>query len=614
MPKTPDDARVLETVRGYREALQALTKLYADASRLIVNRYSWLVEGDPQKFIAEMDDLQRGVAMKIFGELAPAGPADSLEHRQIGRVLLNHLWNEPVMGDQLRQAVDWLVTESAGFRWQILVQPFAMLPPLREHWGELVSLISRMANIVAKSDGEIGPAESAKLQQIQTELERIRGLGQDRFQAGSEQERKTIEQVSRGSTMLRDEAGFGGRLPSLDAVDQLAKSLDKLERESLPGSDSPFNMPAPTVTPQPKPNASSVSAQSPVTKGPPPSTPESKLSPEERLAVAMKKLDELIGLKSIKDQVKTLTNFLKLERLRAQEGLPGTKLALHMSFVGNPGTGKTTVARIIAEIFGALGILTKGQLVETDRSGLVAEYAGQTGPKTNAKIDEAMDGVLFIDEAYTLVSSDSQDQYGREAVQTLLKRMEDARDRLVVIVAGYPQEMDAMIRSNPGLSSRIGQTFEFLDYTPGEMARIFGMMAGKAAYELSTDTRRRILHGLTYLHARRDRHFGNGRTVRNAFEASVRKLANRIAALPTVTRDLLMRLEPDDIDIPGVAEPHLKALCAHHMELRVACSHCHADQQTTDAQLMQSIECSACKQTFTPEWGEPIPPAEPVKE
>ena len=260
------------------------------------------------------------------------------------------------------------------------------------------------------------------------------------------------------------------------------------------------------------------------------SAPADDRTPQQRLADARAKLDRLIGLDAIKDQIETLTNFLKMERQREEAGLPTTKPSLHMAFVGNPGTGKTTVAGIIAEIYGALGILEKGHLVETDRSGLVAEYAGQTGPKTNAKIDEALDGVLFIDEAYTLIDSNGQDQYGREAVQTLLKRMEDQRDRLIVILAGYPHEMQKMIQSNPGLSSRVGTTMHFDDYSPEALCRIFDLIASKAKYTLPTESRRRLLRGFTYLYVRRDRHFGNGRCSRNSFERSVRRLANRLAS------------------------------------------------------------------------------------
>jgi SpoVK/Ycf46/Vps4 family AAA+-type ATPase len=152
----------------------------------------------------------------------------------------------------------------------------------------------------------------------------------------------------------------------------------------------------------------------------------------------MAELDDLIGLSGVKQEVRTLANFLKVQVERTKAGLPAAALSLHMVFGGNPGTGKTSVARIVGKIFGAMGVLPRGHLIETDRSGLVAEYAGQTGPKTHKKIEEALDGVLFIDEAYTLIHAEGDDPYGHEAVQTLLKRMEDDRDRLVVILAGYP--------------------------------------------------------------------------------------------------------------------------------------------------------------------------------
>src|SRR5204863_1738957 len=175
------------------------------------------------------------------------------------------------------------------------------------------------------------------------------------------------------------------------------------------------------------------------------------------LQAVLAELDELIGLAAIKQEVRTLANYLKLERRRGEAGLADTAMSLHMVFTGNPGTGKTTVSRIIGKIFAAMGVLKKGHLVETDRSGLVAGYAGQTGPKANAKIDEALDGVLFIDEAYSLVAQDGQDSFGNEAMQALLKRSEDDRNRLVVILAGYPEEMKSLLDSNPGLSSRFSR-------------------------------------------------------------------------------------------------------------------------------------------------------------
>jgi ribosomal protein S27E len=286
-----------------------------------------------------------------------------------------------------------------------------------------------------------------------------------------------------------------------------------------------------------------------------------------------------------------------------------------MAFVGNPGTGKTTVARIVAEVYGALGVLQSGHLVETDRSGLVAEYAGQTGPKTNAKIDEALDGVLFIDEAYTLIDESGQDQYGREAVQTLLKRMEDQRDRLVVILAGYPNEMQKMIRSNPGLSSRVGTTMHFDDYPPEALCRIFELIASKAKYTLPTESRRRLLRGFTYLYIGRDRHFGNGRCARNSFERSVRRLANRLAVMDEVDHDLLTTLESVDIEVAGVTQAHLAAMADEAGHVRVSCKHCDAAQVIDDKLLATEVQCGSCEKTYQADWGEPVaelpePPAE----
>ena len=277
-----------------------------------------------------------------------------------------------------------------------------------------------------------------------------------------------------------------------------------------------------------------------------------------------------------------------------------------MAFVGNPGTGKTTVARIVAEIYGALGVLDQGQLVETDRSGLVAEFAGQTGPKTNAKIDEALDGVLFIDEAYTLIDESGQDQYGREAVQTLLKRMEDQRDRLVVILAGYPAEMQKMIRSNPGLSSRVGTTMHFDDYSPEALCRIFELIAGKAKYTLPTESRRRLLRGFTYLYINRDRHFGNGRCSRNSFERSVRRLANRLASMTEVSRELLTTLEPEDIEVAGIKHQHLATMAESSGQVRVECSLCNTAQVIDDRKLATEVKCKGCDDLFIAQWGEPV--------
>ena len=275
-----------------------------------------------------------------------------------------------------------------------------------------------------------------------------------------------------------------------------------------------------------------------------------------------------------------------------------------MVFGGNPGTGKTTVARILGKVFGAIGVLKKGHLVETDRSGLVAEYAGQTGPKTNKKIDEALDGVLFIDEAYTLISAEGEDPFGHEAVQTLLKRMEDDRKRLVVVLAGYPVEMRALLRSNPGLSSRFSRNLEFIDYTPLEMAKIFGLMCNKNHYNLCPRTQVKLLVGIDYLFERRDRHFGNGRLSRNVFEHAIRRMANRIAEIPELSVEQLTILEPDDIEfkkVPAEVFENLEADSA--LRFHIQCTECDFAKDIAQEFLGRSVRCPKYETDFAADWG-----------
>lgn len=257
-------------------------------------------------------------------------------------------------------------------------------------------------------------------------------------------------------------------------------------------------------------------------------------------------LSKLIGLANVKTEVNNLYNLVKVQKMRESSGMKTSNISYHCVFTGNPGTGKTTVARIVAEIYKDLGVIKKGHLVETDRSGLVGEYVGQTAPKTNAIIDSALDGVLFIDEAYSLVQG-GQNDYGKEAISTLLKRMEDDRDRLIVILAGYSKEMEEFINSNSGLQSRFNRYIEFPDYTSSELIQIFNFVVNKNDYTMSDEASTRIASVITNAVEHKDMNFGNARFVRNLFEKIITQQANRITAEPTITKEMLAKIEEIDI-------------------------------------------------------------------
>ena len=259
-------------------------------------------------------------------------------------------------------------------------------------------------------------------------------------------------------------------------------------------------------------------------------------------------LDELIGLGSVKTEVRSLANFVKLQKEREAKGLKTAKVSYHLVFYGSPGTGKTTVARIVGRIYKDLGVLKKGHTVETDRAGLCGQYVGQTGPKTDSVIAKALDGVLFIDEAYSLVpEGGAGNDYGQEAISTILKRMEDYRDRLLVIVAGYKGEMQRFIDSNPGLQSRFNRYIDFPDYTGGELTDIFKMYMKKNQYTMSHDTEAYLKTRFEYAVAHKDRNFGNARYARNVFEKSIQAQANRLANENNLDKDKLTELTIEDL-------------------------------------------------------------------
>ena len=274
--------------------------------------------------------------------------------------------------------------------------------------------------------------------------------------------------------------------------------------------------------------------------------PEEKeeIPPKEKIEDLLAELDSYVGMDAIKTEVRSLINMVQVYKLRREHDLPTTDMSLHMVFSGNPGTGKTTVARIMARIYHSLDILSKGQLVEVDRSGLVAGYVGQTALKTQKVIEKAMGGVLFIDEAYAL-NGKSENDFGQEAIDTILKAMEDHRDDLVVIVAGYTELMDRFIHSNPGLESRFNRFLEFEDYTTEQMVAIFKMQCKKGCYVLAQGTEELVRDFIAEESAGDS--FGNARGVRNLFEHILVAQNNRLAKLEKVTRDDLMQILPDDV-------------------------------------------------------------------
>jgi len=503
---SPSESSVRDYLRWFNAVLDDFALLYRDAADECAKLDAGVLGEPPEMMYGIMRELLRGTLLKLFVEVARAdGEWHEVEHRML-RSLLARVWKEPVAPQDMARAFEKIEQQSDRLEWERLLLPFCTIEELADRRADVETLIMRFTHLVAKADGHLDDAERAKLREI------LFVVRDELYEKPAQQSSSSANEVEAAVV-----AATGTKLK--EQADTL-----RTVRGGKPTDDDDEPTPAPL-----------------------PDTEQR----EKMLAAAQEKLNSLIGLEEVKEQIDRLIDFIKLQEYRAAHDLPTTDISLHCVFCGNPGTGKTTVARLFGEILGGLGVLNRGQLIETDRSGLVAEYAGQTGPKSHKVIDTALDGVLFIDEAYTLASEKAEDAFGQEAVQILLKRMEDDRDRLIVVAAGYPGPMEKMISINPGMRSRFQRTITFNDYSPEELEKIFLLMCDRDHYVLTVAAQQKLAAILADAYANRDEEFGNGRFVRNLFEDAVSRLASRVVDVLPVTKELLTTFEAEDIVGPN---------------------------------------------------------------
>lgn len=517
----------------YAALLLKTEQLYQRSASKILTEHAELVP-KPGEFLELMGDLHRGLVLKTYSLICEADNEWSHGEQQLATVLTEHLWNRSLKGKALRETMRKASESCARLEWLSLLRPFQQLPPLFDQIATLETLLIRQANLIARVDGQLKQSEHHAIQQITDELQRHLSSASVRQHATDDLPDPTASEIAIESASL-------------------AKPI-----KAEPSTDQP--------------------------------------------AVAVRSLDDvlaelngLIGLKAIKHEIRSLVNYLALQNKREAAGLPKTDIGLHLVFVGNPGTGKTTVARLIGEAFQAMGILDKGHMIETDRSGLVAEYAGQTAVKSNKRIDEAIDGVLFIDEAYGLVATESDDPYGNEAVQTLLKRAEDDRHRLAVILAGYPAEMETLLQTNPGLQSRFNKTLHFEDYSPLELCQIFGRLLQSHHYRITSEGRLRVIATLTAQQQAQQTGYGNGREVRNLFEKTILRMANRLADMPTITEQQLVTFVMEDIEPTGKID-------FGTTQILIVCPGCQHGNNAPAKLLGARLTCPKCAEKFRTEW------------